>query len=71
MVQKEVVLFRMFMIKSSISSCKKSEDSNIYILIFQNREVNSYTPVAQKVADEVAFRCFRGEELEFFLIGPH
>ena len=33
--------------------------------------VNSQAPVAQKVADQVVFRRFRGEGLEFFKIGPH
>ena len=28
-------------------------------------------PVAQKVADELVFRRFQGEGVEFFLIGPH
>ena len=28
---------------------------------------NPRTPVAQKVADEVVFRCFQGEGVEFFL----
>ena len=28
--------------------------------------VNSQAPVAQKVADEVVFRRFQGEEVEFF-----
>ena len=29
--------------------------------------VNPYTPVAQKVVQEVVFRRFQGEEVEFFL----
>ena len=32
---------------------------------------NPQTPVAQKSADEVVFRHFRGEGVEFFQIGPH
>ena len=32
---------------------------------------NPHTPVAQKVTDEVVFRRFKGEEVEFFKIGPH
>ena len=32
---------------------------------------NPQAPVAQKVADEVVFRRFRGEGVEFFKIGPH
>ena len=32
---------------------------------------NPHAPVAQKVADEVVFRRFQGEGVEFFLIGPH
>ena len=35
------------------------------------RVVNPQTPVAQKSADEVVFRQFQGEEVEFFLIGRH
>ena len=34
-------------------------------------EINPQAPVAQKVADEVVFRRFRGEGVEFFKIGPH
>ena len=33
--------------------------------------INPQAPVAQKVADEVVFRRFRGEGVEFFKIGPH
>ena len=32
---------------------------------------NPQAPVAQKFADEVVFRRFRGEGVEFFSIGPH
>ena len=32
---------------------------------------NPQAPVPQKIADEVSFRRFQGEELEFFLVGPH
>ena len=28
-------------------------------------------PVAQKIAEEVVFRRFQGEGVEFFQIGPH
>ena len=31
-----------------------------------NSLVNLHTPVAQKVADEVVFRRFQGEGVEFF-----
>ena len=31
------------------------------------RQVNPQAPVAQKIADEVVFRCFQGEGVEFFL----
>ena len=27
---------------------------------------NPHTPIAQKIADEVVFRCFQGEGVEFF-----
>ena len=30
-------------------------------------EINPHRPVAQKVADEVVFRRFQGEGVEFFL----
>ena len=33
--------------------------------------LNPQAPVAQKIADEVVFRHFQGEGVEFFLIGPH
>ena len=33
-------------------------------------QVSPHTPVAQKVADDVVFRRFQGEEV-IFLIGPH
>ena len=35
------------------------------------RYLDPQAPVAQKVADEVVFRRFRGEGVEFFKIGPH
>ena len=33
--------------------------------------VNPQAPVAQKVANEVVFRRFQGEGVDFFVIGPH
>ena len=33
--------------------------------------INPQALVAQKSADEVVFRHFQGEGVEFFLIGPH
>ena len=33
--------------------------------------LNPQAPVAQKIADEVVFRRFQGEGVEFFKIGPH
>ena len=36
-----------------------------------NVNFNHHTPVAQKIADEVVFRRFQGERVEFFSIGPH
>ena len=30
------------------------------------RDIDPHAPVAQKVADEVVFRRFQGEEVEFF-----
>ena len=38
---------------------------------FFNNFLNSHTPVARKIADEVVFRRFQGEGVEFSLIGPH
>ena len=32
---------------------------------------NPQAPYAQKIADEVVFRHFQGEGVEFFLNGPH
>ena len=29
--------------------------------------LNPHTPVAQKIADEVVFRCFLGKGVKFFL----
>ena len=40
--------------------------STFKILDFSNSSLNSHTPVAQKVADEVVFRRFKGEGVEFF-----
>ena len=37
----------------------------------QKKLINPQASVAQKVADEVVFRRFQGEEVDFFLIGPH
>ena len=34
-------------------------------------DINPQALVVQKVADEVVFRRFRGEGVEFFKIGPH
>ena len=53
---------------------------NIWITLFQfykendstnftnhrHKGLNPHTPVAQKVADEVVFRRFQGEGVEFF-----
>ena len=33
--------------------------------------VNAQAPVAHKSADEVVFRGFEGEGVDFFKIGPH
>ena len=33
--------------------------------------VNPQAPIAQKTADEVVFRRFQGNGVEFFKIGPH
>ena len=38
---------------------------------FESFFLNPQAPVAQKIADEVVFRRFKGEGVEFFLIGPH
>ena len=37
----------------------------------RNFSINPQTLVAQKIADEVVFRRFQGEQVEFFKIGPH
>ena len=37
----------------------------------ENLYFNAPAPVAQKVADDVVFRRFRGEGVEFFKIGPY
>ena len=40
--------------------------------ITQNQaDINPQAPVAQKIADEVVFRHFQGEGVEFFQIRPH
>ena len=33
--------------------------------------VNAQAPVAQKIVNEVVFRRFQGEGVDFFKIGPH
>ena len=38
---------------------------------FEKTLLNPQAPAAQKIADEVIFRRFQGEGVEFFLIGPH
>ena len=35
------------------------------------QNLNPQAPVAQKIADEVVFRRFQGEGVEFVEIGPH
>ena len=47
---------------------KRRPSSNFLFLV--SFLLNPHTPVAQKVADEVVFRRFIGEEVEFFKIGP-
>ena len=44
---------------------------NVDVRSFFIEYLNPQAPVAQKVADEVVFRRFRGEGVEFFQIGPH
>ena len=39
----------------------------VFIYYFQISYVNPQAPVAQKIADEVIFRPFQGEGVEFFL----
>ena len=61
---------RVFFTRMEYTSVNLNEKS------FQEEEknegpVNPHTPVAQKVADEVVFRRFQGEGVEFFEIGPH
>ena len=34
-------------------------------------KLNPHTPVAQKISDEVIFRRFQGESVEFFKIKSH
>ena len=34
-------------------------------------DINPHTPVAQKVPNEVVFRRFQGESVEFFKIKSH
>ena len=41
------------------------------VISLKESELDPHTLVMQKVADEVVFRCFQGEGVEFFLIGPH
>ena len=41
------------------------------LIIGKIDETNPQAPVAQKTADEVVFRHFQGEGVEFFQIGPH
>ena len=53
------------------SSANQNEDLNILINNWIYLILNPQAPVAQKTADEVVFRRFQGEGVEFFLIGPH
>ena len=43
----------------------------LFAITFHEQNFNPQAPVAQKVADEVVFRRFRGEGFEFFKIGPN
>ena len=50
-----------FSFKSNLSNIVKN-----YMSPTAARHVNPQAPVAQKIADEVVFRRFQGEEVEFF-----
>ena len=52
-----------------ISLKKRRWDLFCAKILFVN--FNPQAPVAQKTADEVVFRHFQGEGVEFFRIGPH
>ena len=45
--------------------------NSIYLVLSTSSDLNPQAPVAQKTADEVVFRRFQGEGVEFFKIGPH
>ena len=50
----------------------KNKEFSIFLdLKFSKNNINPQALVAQKTADEVVFRHFQGEGVEFFLIGPH
>ena len=56
--------------KFKVSKNKKSEN----LMSHKIEKVWKFNPqalVAQKIADEVVFRRFWGEGVEFFKIGPH
>ena len=56
-----------------VSYCPKDKESqgcNIFLIYYSSLPLNPHTPVEQKVADEVVFRRFQGEGVEFFKIGP-
>ena len=57
-----------------------SLDNHKYLFIYKLEKAgcpknfenfNPQAPVAQKTADEVVFRRFQGEEVEFFKFGLH
>ena len=57
-----------FEVQPYFSENKKTDHSRYRKSLWR---FNPQAPVAQKVADEVVFRRFRGEGVEFFSIGPH
>ena len=58
------------MLRPCFNSAEKnfSNEQEIFLRIMH---INPQAPVAQKIADELVFRRFQGEGVEFFKIGPH
>ena len=66
----------MFLFSFAAQNHRRFKEIGILRLSQVNQEklhsdFNPQAPVAQKTADEVVFRHFQDERVEFFLIGPH
>ena len=64
--------FSLYPISHAVARAQRKQFTNCTSLATRER-VNPHTPVAQKVADEVVFRRFQGEGVEFLKsdLTPH